>query len=308
MGKKITCLGSFIVDLMCRADHLPLPGESTITDNFKMGPGGKGSNQAIAAKRAGADITLMTKIGNDLFSSLALETFKQEGFNEKFILIDEKVFTGIAQIIVDKNTSQNSIVVAPGACENITAADIDLLKPEIEKSDIFLTQLEVNLDAVEKAINIAYENKKMIVLNTAPIRPISDDLISKATIITPNEIEASILTKIKVVDKESARKASEVFFKKGVKSVIITLGKKGAYINDGNKEDFIEPIEVKVVDTTGAGDAFTGGLVTALSEGADIFEAALFATATASLSTTKIGTTPAMPFRNEIDFLLKSVQ
>ena len=305
MPNKITCLGSFVVDLTCRVEHLPLPGESIVTDYFKMGPGGKGSNQAVAAKRAGANIVLMTKIGTDILSTVALESFKKEGFDEKFIIIDDGNFTGIALINVDKNTGQNSIAVAPGACEHINDNDINLLKPQIEASDIFLTQLEVNMDAIEKCINIAYENKKMIVLNTAPVRQISDDLISKATIITPNEIEASILTNVEVTDIDSARKAAHVFFDKGVENVIITLGKKGSYINDKKTEAIIEPIDVKTIDTTGAGDAFTGGLVTALAEGLSLYKAVEFATATASLSTTKFGTAPSMPYRKEIDDLIK---
>ena len=305
MPNKITCLGSFVVDLTCRVEHLPLPGESIVTDYFKMGPGGKGSNQAVAAKRAGADIVLMTKIGTDILSTVALESFKKEGFDDKFIIIDDANFTGIALINVDKNTGQNSIAVAPGACEHINDNDINLLKPQIEASDIFLTQLEVNMDAIEKCINIAYENKKMIVLNTAPVRQISDDLISKATIITPNEIEASILTNVEVTDIDSARKAAHVFFDKGVENVIITLGKKGSYINDKKTEAIIEPIDVKTIDTTGAGDAFTGGLVTALAEGLSLYKAVEFATATASLSTTKFGTAPSMPYRKEIDDLIK---
>ncbi|GHU83715.1 ribokinase [Spirochaetia bacterium] len=304
MAKKITCLGSFVVDLTCRADHLPVPGESVITDYFKMGPGGKGSNQAVAAKRAGGNIVLMTKVGSDILSRVALDNFKQEGFDQRFIVIDETIFTGIALINVDKNTSENSIVVAPGACEHITDKDIALLKPEIESCDIFLTQLEVNIDAIEKAMKIAYDNKKIIVLNTAPVREISDELLGMATIVTPNEIEASILTKVEVTDKSSAGKAARVFFDKGIKNVVITLGKKGCYLNDGAVEEIIEPVEVKTIDTTGAGDAFTGGLVTALAEDKSLLNAVKFATCTAALSTTKLGTAPSMPYRKEIDELV----
>jgi len=304
--KKIVCLGSFVVDLTCRSDYLPSPGETIKTDYFKMGPGGKGANQAVAAKRSGGNIVLMTKVGTDLLSKLALDHFKKEGFDEKYILIDENNFTGIALINVDKNTSENSITVAPGACEHISMHDIELLKGEIETGDIFLTQLEVNMDAIEEAIKIAWDCKKTIVLNTAPASPISDELLSKVTIVTPNEIEASMLTNVEVTDKESAGRAARVFFDKGVKTVVITLGKKGAYVNDGDKiEEIIDPIDVKVIDTTGAGDAFTGGLVTAISEDMSIVSAVKFATATAALSVTKLGTAPAMPYRADIDVLVK---
>lgn len=305
MRKKIVCLGSFVVDLTCRTDHLPLPGESVVTDFFKMGPGGKGANQAVAAKRAGANIVLMTKIGDDLLSAVAKESFKNEGFDEAYILKDSKNFTGIALIIVDKNTSQNSIAVAPGACEHINDSDINLLQKQIESCDIFLTQLEVNIDAIEKAINFAHDKKKMIVLNTAPIRPISDELLSKASIVTPNEIEATSLTGITVTDINSARKASHVLFDRGCKQVVITLGKQGSYVNDGKSEHFVKPIDVNTIDTTGAGDAFTGGLVTALAEDYPLYEAVKFATAVAALSTTKLGTAPSMPYRKEIDDLVQ---
>jgi ribokinase len=247
MSKKIVCLGSFVVDLTCRSEHLPAPGETIKTDWFKMGPGGKGANQAVAAKRAGGNIVIMTKIGTDLLSRVALDNFKKEGFDEKYILIDESNFTGIALINVDKNTSENSITVAPGACEHITEKDIALLKGEIETGDIFLTQLEVNLDAIERAIQIAFDNKKIIVLNTAPALPVSDSLLGKVTIVTPNEIEASMLTGVEVTDKASAGRAARVFFDKGIKNVVITLGKKGAYVNDSRTEAMIDPIDVKVI-------------------------------------------------------------
>jgi ribokinase len=305
MPKKIVCLGSFVVDLTCRSDHLPLPGETVITDDFKIGSGGKGSNQAVAAKRAGGAVVFMTKVGDDILSQVAMGSFKKEGFDDRYILIDKDAPTGIALINVDKNTAENSITVASGACGRLTGGDIGLLKPEIESCDIFLTQLETNLDAVEKAVGIAYENKKTIVVNTAPFRAISDGLLGKITIVTPNEIEASLLTGIEVRDKRDAGKAAGVFFDKGVKYVVITLGKKGCYINDGKKEALVDPIEVKTIDTTGAGDAFTGGLVVALAEDRSLLNAAKFATAAAALSTTREGTAAAMPYRAEIDALVK---
>lgn len=308
MSKKIVCLGSFVVDLTCRSEHLPIPGETIKTDYFKMGPGGKGANQAVAAKRAGGNIVIMTKVGTDILSHVALNNFRQEGFDEKYILIDESNFTGIALINVDKNTSENFITVAPGACDHITENDIALLKDEIETSDIFLTQLEVNMDAIEEAVQIAFDNKKTVVLNPAPALPLSDSLLQKVTIIIPNEIEASMLTRVEAItDKVSAGRAAKVFFDKGVKNVVITLGNKGAYINDGRTETMIAPIDVKVVDTTGAGDAFTGGLVTALAEDMSLENAVKFATATAALSVTKLGTAPAMPYRREIDELVRTV-
>jgi ribokinase len=306
MPKKITCLGSFVTEFTCRVDRLPMPGESLITDNFYLGPGGKGSNQAVAAKRAGGNITLMVKVGKDLHAGIAVENFRKEGFDERYLITDtDGNATGIALIMVDKNTAENSIVVIPGACEHVTAGDIALLEDQIKTCDIFMTQLETNVDAVEQAVRIAWENKKTIVFNTAPVRNISDELLSRVTIVTPNEVEASILTGVKVTGKDSAAQAARVFFDKGIPNVIITLGKKGCYVHDGRREDFVEPVDVQTIDTTGAGDAFTGGLVTALAEDKNLFDAVKFATVTAALSTTKTGTAPAMPYRNEIDALYR---
>jgi len=305
MKKKIACFGSFMAELTSRVDRLPRPGESMITDYFKLGAGGKGSNQAVAIKRAGGDIVFMAKIGNDLLSQIARDHYQREGFNPKYIVTDNDYPTGVAIINVDKNTGQNSIIVIPGVSEHCTSADIALFRNEIETCDIFLAQLEANIEAVEEVVQIAWENKKTIVINTAPARELPDELLGKISIVTPNEIEASVITKVEVVDKSSAEKAARVFYDKGIPNVIITLGKNGCYVFDGKHGEMIEPIPVKTVDTTGAGDAFTGGLVTALAEDLPLTAAVKFATATAALSTTKPGTAVAMPFRSEIDELVK---
>lgn len=305
--KKVVVMGSFVIDLTSRANHLPIPGETVIGTKFKMGPGGKGSNQGVAAKRAGAEVTMITKVGNDTFGKIAIENFKNEGFDTKFILIDQENETGTALIMVDENTAQNKILVVSGACANITGNDIDLVSTTIGGADIFLIQLETNMDSIEKSIDIAYKNDVKIVLNTAPIQPVPDELLSKVHVITPNEVEASILTKVNIKIPEDASKAAKVFFNKGVKNVIITLGKDGVYVSDGITEEIIPSYNVNAIDTTGAGDAFNGGFVTALSEGKDIFEAARFGNIVGALSVTKLGTAPAMPYRGEIEeFILKN--
>lgn len=305
MKKKIVVLGSFIVDLMARAPHLPTPGETVKGESFKLGPGGKGSNQAIAAKRAEGDVTFITKIGNDEFGDLALKTFKEEGFDLDYIFKDSKASTGTALIMVDSNTSQNEILVTLGACEYINDENMKVAEEVIKNSDILLTQLETNVDATEKAIRIASENGVKVILNPAPIQSISREILSLVHIITPNEVEASILTGIDVVTVEDASAAAKKLQEMGVKDVVITLGSKGVFVREGAREEFVESFKVNAIDTTGAGDAFNGGFVTALSEGKDIFEAALFGNALAGLSVTKIGTAPSMPMRKEIEELLK---
>ena len=305
MGKKIACFGSFIAELTSRVDRLPRPGESLISDYFRLGAGGKGSNQAVAIKRAGGNIVFMAKIGSDLLSQIARDHYQREGFNPKYIITDSEYPTGVAIINVDKNTGENSIVLIPGVSEQCTGADIALFRSEIETCDIFLAQLEANIDAVEKAVQIAWENKKVIIINTAPARELSDDLLSKISIVIPNEIEASVITKVEVIDESSAKKAAHILYDKGIPNVIITLGRNGCYVFDGKHGEIIDSIPVKTVDTTGAGDAFIGGLVTALAEDLPLTAAAKFATATAALSITKLGTAVAMPFRNEIDEVVK---
>lgn len=300
-NSRVTVMGSFVVDLMGRAPHLPVPGETVKGIMFKMGPGGKGSNQGVAAKRSGADVNMITKLGKDGFAEIALKSFTNEGIDIKFIFQDEQYTTGTALILVDDITSENEILVTLAACDHITDEDIDKVKSTIINSKVFLTQLETNVDAVEKTINIASSNGVLVILNPAPIQQIPDELLKKVNILTPNEVEASILSGIEIITIEDAKQSAEILMQRGAKNVIITLGSKGSLVVTKNKTKFIESLKVNVVDTTGAGDAFNGGLATALAEGKDIFEAAEFANAVGALSVTKIGTAPSMPYRNEID-------
>lgn len=303
---KITVLGSFVVDLMARSSHLPVAGETVKGSIFKLGPGGKGSNQGVAAQRAGADVTMVTKIGKDDFSEIALKSFMKEGMDTRLVFQDDKLSTGAALILVDENTSENEIVVIPGACSNITDGDIETAREAIEGSSVFMTQLETNVDAVEKAINIAHSKGVKVILNPAPVQEIPKELYNKIDFFTPNEVEASILSGVTIENIEDARKAAQIFINRGTENVIITLGSKGALVVTRSGDEFIESYKVNAVDTTGAGDAYNGGFATALAEGKDIFEAARFASAVGALSVTKIGTAPAMPYRDEIDKFIQN--
>lgn len=305
MGKKIIVVGSFVVDLMGRASHLAKPGETVKGNLFKMGPGGKGANQAVAAKRSGANVEIITKVGKDEFGTMAINNFNKEGFNTELVLVDEELSTGAALILVDENTSENMISVHSGACDNITEKDLNKVKHEILDSEIVLLQLEINKDAIEKTIKWAKEENKFIILNPAPVQEIEEWVYKSVDIITPNEVEASILTGVTINNIDDARKAAEVFISRGVKNVVITLGAKGVYIKNNEIDDYIEAFRVNAVDTTGAGDAFNGGFVAALAEGKNIVEAAKFGSAVAALSVTKMGTAPAMPYREEVDEFLK---
>ncbi len=302
---KIIVFGSFVVDLMARGSHLPVPGETVKSTMFQMGPGGKGFNQGIAANRAGGDVAMITKVGKDSFADVALELMKKESMSAEYVFITDKTPTGAALIMVDEKTSQNAIMVTSGACGTFNDEDIAKIEPAIKNAEILLIQLETNLDAVEKVIDIAHNNGVKVVLNPAPVQQISDDLLKKIDIITPNEVEAAILTGITVNNTDDARKAAQYFLEKGVKEVVITLGKAGVLAVTNEKYQIFENYDVKAVDTTGAGDAFNGGFVTALSEGKDIFAACRFGNVVSNLAVTKVGTAVAMPTRAEIDEFIK---
>lgn len=301
MAGKIAVFGSFVVDLASRADHLPRPAETVIGSAFALGPGGKGSNQGVAAHRAGADVCMITKVGDDVFGKVALDFYRSEGMSTDLIFVDKEKETGTALIMVDEVTGQNQILVVSGACGNITDEDIEQATPAIKSSQIVLLQFEVNMDANWKVIDIANKNGVKVVLNTAPARKVDDELLAKVDVLTPNEVEASVLSGVEVVTMDDARRASDVFQKKGIGEIVITMGAQGAYVRSGSRELVIPRRKVEAIDTTGAGDAFNGGLVTALAEGKDIFEAAEFANVVGALSVTKKGTAPAMPFRKDID-------
>ena len=304
MKQKVTVFGSFVVDLMGRTPHLPVPGETVKGSFFKQGAGGKGFNQGIAAHKAGGNVVMITKLGMDSMAEVARQAMDEVGLSKDYLFYHNEVATGIALILVDENTSQNEIVIVPGACSTITDADIASVEAQIRDSAYVLLQLEVNQDANEKVAKLAKENGVRVIINTAPYQPISDDFLQGAFLVTPNEVEAEELTGIPVNSLESADRAAQVFFGKGVQNVLITLGSRGVYVNSNGRSEIIPAFPVKAVDTTGAGDAFNGGLLTALSEGKDLWEAARFANALAALSVQKLGTTPSMPTREEIDAFL----
>ena len=301
MSKKITVFGSFVVDLMARTPHLPVAGETVLGSYFKQGPGGKGFNQGVAAHKAGGQVSMVTKLGRDLMADVALNAMDELNMPKDGLFFHEEAATGIALILVDENTSQNEIVIVPGACATFTKEDIEQVKPRIQESAYLLLQLEVNQDANEQVAAFAKQHNVRVIINTAPYQPVTDSFLSGAYLVTPNEVEAEELTGVKITDKESADRAAQVFFDKGVQNVLITMGGQGVYIHTEGQSEIIPAYKVDAIDTTGAGDAFNGGLITALAEGKSLRKAAKFANATAALSVQHIGTTPAMPTRKEID-------
>lgn len=305
---KVAVFGSFVVDLMARSPHLPVAGETVKGSMFKMGPGGKGFNQCVAAHKAGAEVIMMTKLGRDSFASVALDTMRELGMIQDHIFFSDDKETGIALILVDENTSQNEIIIVPGACNTITEEEVRGIEDVIRESEYVLLQLEVNQDANEMIAEMADRHGCRVIVNTAPYSPVTDRFLSRAYMVTPNEVEAREITGIPVSDLESAKKAAAYFYDRGVQKVLITLGSKGVFVSSEGREEIVPAFKVDAVDTTGAGDAFNGGLLAALSEGKDIWEAVRFAGALAALSVQKLGTTPSMPSREEIDAFLKENQ
>lgn len=303
---KVAVFGSFVVDLMARSPHLPVPGETVKGSMFKMGAGGKGFNQCVAAHKAGADVVMITKLGRDSFANVALNTMDELNMPKDHILFSDDKETGIALILVDENTSQNEIIIVPGACNTITADEVKGIESVIKESKYVLLQLEVNQDANEMVVDLANKYGCKVIVNTAPYVPISDSFLSKVYMVTPNEVEAEEMTGIAVKDIESGKQAARYFHDKGIEIVIITLGSKGVFASCDGKADIIPAFKVNAVDTTGAGDAFNGGLLAALAEGKDIWEAVRFSNALAAISVQRLGTTPSMPTREEVDAFLEA--
>lgn len=303
MGKAVV-FGSFVVDLMARTPHLPIPGETVKGLVFKKGAGGKGFNQCVAAHKAGADVTMITKLGRDSFADEALNVMKELNMPQDHLFFSEETETGIALILVDDNSSQNEIVIVPGSCNTITREEIQSIEDVFKDAEYVLMQLEVNQDANNLVAELAQKYGCKVIINTAPYAPMPDEFLSKAFMVTPNEVEAEEITGVHVEDLESAKKAAKYFFAKGVKQVLITLGSKGVFVSANGREEIIPAYRVEALDTTGAGDAFNGGLLAALSKGQTIWEAVRFANALAALSVQRLGTTPSMPWLKEIEEFL----
>jgi ribokinase len=285
--------------MVVKSKKIPAPGETILGGTFFMNPGGKGANQAVAAARLNGNVTFVTKTGNDLFGDQAKHLFDIEGINTKYIIKDFKNPSGVALISVDEN-GENCIVVAPGSNAVLSAYDIDDEVYGHNPSDVFLMQLEIPISTVEFVAQKVSEKGNRVILNPAPARQLSDDLLSCLYAITPNEVEAELLTGIKVTDALSAEKSAEKLFGKGVGNVIITMGGAGAFLLTQKVSKLIQVVPVKAVDTTAAGDVFNGALAVAVSEGKELEEAVDFANRAASISVTRMGAQASAPYRNEI--------
>lgn len=296
---KIVVIGSANTDLVINTSRIPEPGETVLGGKFMMAAGGKGANQAVAAQRLGADVTFVACVGDDLFGQNSLDNYRREGMNISFITVKEGVPSGVASIFVDAQ-AENVIVVAPGANSELLQNEVDAAVAEISSADFVLMQLETPMETVEFAVSKAVEAGTRIVLNPAPAASLSDTLLSKLWLITPNRTEAQMLTGLPVTNEQEAAEAAEALVARGVKNVVITLGSKGAYVFSQNFRGIVPSIPVEAVDTTAAGDTFNGALCVALSEGRNLQDACRFAAKAAAISVTRMGAQPSIPYRKEI--------
>ncbi len=297
---KIVVVGSSNMDLVAKAPKIPVTGETLTGTDFFMVPGGKGANQAVAAAKLGAEVVFVARLGNDIFASKSLENFKSVNINTKHIKQLDGVPSGIAIIAIDDN-GQNIIIVVPGANGKLMPEDIDEAADDIAAAGAVVCQLEVPIETVERAARIAHEKNVPFILDPAPARPLSDELLGMVDIITPNETEAQTLTGIEVTDEKSASEAADALLAKGVKTAIITLGEKGLLIVDSDGREMIPANQVKALDSTAAGDAFTGSLACRLAQGDSLKTAAVYANAVAAVSVTRLGAQPSMPTAEEVD-------
>jgi len=296
---RILVIGSSNTDMVIKTERLPVPGETILGGTFLMNPGGKGANQAVAAARLGGKVTFITKRGNDLFGNQAVGLLMREGIHTQYIVKDMEFPSGVALITVD-SAGENSIVVAPGSNGNLLQEDIPSTIFKAEKYEILLLQLEIPLDTVEYSAILASDHGIKVILNPAPARQLSDNLLMHTWLITPNETEAETITGVSITDITSAEKAAVLIQERGVKNVIITLGELGAFVKSENFTGLIPGVKVIPVDTTAAGDVFNGALAVAISEGKNIADAVNFANKAASVSVTRMGAQASAPYRNEI--------
>ncbi|NHJ33681.1 MAG: ribokinase [Asgard group archaeon] len=306
MRPKIVVLGSLHTDLTIKVKTLPRIGESILGESFKKSPGGKGANQAVAAVKLGADVTLIGRVGADLFGKELIKNLMENGIDTKYIIEDRGIFTGIALIMVDEK-GNNILAVASGADMRNRIEDIDQVEEIIRSADILLTQLEIPLPIVEHAIKIAFNEGVKVLLNPAPAQKLSKELLEKVYVVIPNENEAEILSNGEIKDLHSSKKCAEKLLESGIENVVLTLGKNGVIV--ATKEDTVhlKGLKVNAVDTTGAGDAFCGALAVALSCGKELKDAAQYANYAGALATTKIGAQEALPTKEELEEFIREV-
>ena len=301
--QNIVVIGSLNMDLVVRVPQMPKSGETIFGDDFRVLSGGKGANQAVAAARLGAKVTMIGRVGEDDFGRTLIENLEAEGINVANITQDRNAASGIAMITVDES-GQNSIVVASGANMCLKPEHVSLGWKNLDNVGFVVMPLEIPLDCIIEATRLGKASGATILLNPAPAQELPDDLLQEIDILIPNETELEILSGMPVHDVESAKEAAHFLLKKGVSTIIITLGEKGALLLENEQEIHVPSEKVDVVDTTAAGDSFIGGLATALTKGWDLEKAVRYANCAGAAAVTKFGAQPSLPTPEEVETLL----
>jgi ribokinase len=302
--KSILVVGSSNTDMIIRLDRLPRPGEIVLGGEFVTAAGGKGANQAVGAARAGGNVTFIARVGQDMFGDRAVAGFVEDGIHVEHVSRDKAKPSGVALIFVAKD-GENSIAVAGGANGALSPADVRKAADAFGNASVVVMQLETPLATVRAAAVLAEKHGVRVILNPAPARPLPDALLRRVSILTPNETEAELLTGVKVDSEATAAKAADALLARGVRTVILTLGARGAFVADGGGRRLVPAFKVKAIDTTAAGDIFNGALAVALAEDRPLVEAARFGCAAAAISVTRLGAQPSAPRRAEIEKLLR---
>ena len=303
---RVTILGAFFVDLVCRTHRMPVWGETIRGEGFALGPGGKGSNQAVAAARQGTAVSLITRLGRDSFADMARRMFEEELINQDAVSIDDALPTGTATILVDAGRGENAIVIAPGACDRLGPAEVDAAALGIATSAYFVSQLELPLETCLYGIRLAQRNGVTVLLNPAPAVTLPKDIFPMLDYITPNETETSTLVGSSVSNIGEVKAAARSLRDLGVLNVVVTLGGEGVFVSGEAYEGLVAAFTAgRLVDTTGAGDAFNGGFVAALAEGSGLRDAARFGCAVAGIAVTRSGAARSAPTRAELAAVLR---
>ncbi|HLB74271.1 MAG TPA: ribokinase [Sedimentisphaerales bacterium] len=302
---KIVVVGSSNMDLVVKSKRIPAAGETILGGDFIMVPGGKGANQAVAAAKLGANVCFVAKLGDDVFGAQSLRNFKKERVNTSHIQQTQDAPSGVALIMVDAK-GENSIVVAPGANLKLSPQDVRAAKNEIEAAGAVVAQLEIPLDTIQCAAELANRSNVPFVLDPAPARELPPELLELVDVLKPNETEAQILTGIEVTDEDSARAAAMNLLERGVKAVIVTLASKGFLLVDRDRAEYVPAHKVEAIDSTAAGDAFTGSLAVGIAQGKPLLDAASFANYVAALAVAKMGAQSSMPTLQEVHSFMSS--
>lgn len=304
MSAQIVVAGSLNMDLVVGIEHRPKQGETVLGSNFFMNSGGKGANQAVAASKLGARVSMIGKVGTDVFAGHLLANLEQTGVDCQAIEKVADVSTGVAFVMIDRE-GDNSIIVAPGANHRLTPEDIRRRESLIKEAKLLMVQLEIPLDTVFEAVSIARKHQVPVLLDPAPALPVSDELLAMVDYIVPNESEIARLTGIEVHDQVTAKWAAVELLRKGVSTVIVKLGAKGVVVVNANRTFHVESYKVQAVDSTGAGDAFAGAMGAAIVSGKDIWTAAKFASAIGAITVTRRGAQVSMPTLEEAEQFIR---